>query len=199
MNHLAHFFLSENDENVAIGNFIADFITNKELPNFSLGIRQGIFLHREIDSFTDTHPLVKQSTKRLHPFHHKYSPVIVDIYYDFLLAKNWERFSPTISVRDFTHRMYDLLKIRKEELPATLKKRIGYMISDDWLMKYTTYDGLEEAFKRIEKAAAFPGNFGNAAEHLALFLTDFDVEFCAFFPDLEAHVKVSLKEIRGAD
>ena len=92
MNHLAHFFLSGNDEDLAIGNFVADFITNRELPNYTEGVKRGIFLHRAIDAFTDSHLVVKQSTKRLHPFHHKYSPVIVDVYYDFLLAKNWDKF-----------------------------------------------------------------------------------------------------------
>ena len=90
MNHLAHFVLSGDDDDLAIGNFLADFITNRQLPDFTEGVQRGIHLHRAIDAFTDAHPVVKQSTKRLHPFHHKYSPVIVDVYYDFLLAKNWE-------------------------------------------------------------------------------------------------------------
>ena len=80
MNHLAHFFLSGDDDDLKIGNFIADFISNKEIDDYTEGVQRGIKLHRAIDAFTDTHPIVKQSTKRLHPFHHKYSPVIVNIY-----------------------------------------------------------------------------------------------------------------------
>ncbi|MBL7814270.1 MAG: DUF479 domain-containing protein [Saprospiraceae bacterium] len=194
MNHLAHFFLSGDDEDLAIGNFVADFITNKELPQFTEGVQRGIILHREIDAFTDAHPIVKQSTKRLHPFHHKYSPVIVDIYYDFLLAKNWQNYSltdPSVwndSLRDFTNKMYRILTDRHIELPERLKTRLPRMIADDWLMKYTTYKGLHGAFLRIEKAAAFPGNFGNAAKHLEQFLEAFDAEFNQFFPELQKHV-----------
>jgi acyl carrier protein phosphodiesterase len=189
MNHLAHFFLSGDDEDVTIGNFIADFITNKDLPALTEGVKRGVMLHREIDAFTDAHPVVKQSTHRLHPFHHKYAPVIVDIYYDYLLAKNWSKFSPpSVTVEDFTQKMYVLLEKRKQDLPEKLRKRIHHMIADNWLMKFTTFDGLEEAFARVERAAAFPGNFGNAAEHLMLFLDDFDAEFLAFFPDLQKHV-----------
>lgn len=194
MNHLAHFFLSGDDEDLAIGNFVADFITNKELPQFTEGVQRGIILHREIDAFTDAHPIVKQSTKRLHSFHHKYSPVIVDIYYDFLLAKNWQNYSltdPSVwndSLRDFTNKMYRILTDRHIELPERLKTRLPRMIADDWLMKYTTYKGLHGAFLRIEKAAAFPGNFGNAAKHLEQFLEAFDAEFNQFFPELQKHV-----------
>jgi acyl carrier protein phosphodiesterase len=152
-------------------------------------------LHREIDAFTDAHPVVKQSTKRLHPFHHKYSPVIVDVYYDFLLAKNWTQYAQIPSsvkkddLRSFVDNIYNLLTNRILELPEKLQKRLHLMIADDWLMRYTTYEGLHGAFLRIEKAASFPGNFGNAAAHLEQFLDAFDIEFNLFFPDLQRHVK----------
>ena len=206
MNHLAHFVLSGKDEDLAIGNFVADFITNRQLPTFTEGVQRGIWLHREIDAFTDAHPVVKQSTKRLHPFHHKYSPVIVDVYYDFLLAKNWDKFGekntpntgstdPSVasalartSLPIFVENAYNLLNLRINELPERLKMMLPRMIADDFLMKPTTFKGLEYAFSRIEKAAAFPGNFGHAAEHLETFLEEFDGEFCAFFPDLQNHV-----------
>ena len=191
MNHLAHFFLSGNDEDLAIGNFVADFITNRELPNYTEGVKRGIFLHREIDAFTDSHPVVKQSTKRLHPFHHKYSPVIVDVYYDFLLAKNWDKYAVGNEgdLRFFVDKIYNLLTNRVLELPEKLQKRLHLMIADDWLMRYTTFEGLNGAFLRIEKATTFPGNFGNAAAHLEEFLDEFDIEFNLFFPDLQHHVK----------
>jgi acyl carrier protein phosphodiesterase len=195
MNHLAHFVLSGKDEDLAIGNFVADFITNRQLPTFTEGVQRGIWLHREIDAFTDAHPIVKQSTKRLHPFHHKYSPVIVDVYYDFLLAKNWDKFGrldskndPSVSLPVFVKNAYNLVNSRIDELPERLQTFLPRMINDDFLMKPTTFKGLDDAFSRIEKAAAFPGNFGNAAEHLEEFLEEFDAEFCAFFPDLQKHV-----------
>ena len=204
MNHLAHFFLSGNDDDLAIGNFVADFIKNRELPNFTEGVKRGIFLHRAIDAFTDAHPIVKQSTQRLHPFHHKYSPVIVDVYYDFLLAKNWEKYEKeapfpkesgfrsstvkTVNLRDYIDNIYKLLTNRILELPNGLQKHLAHMISDDWLMRYTNYDGLQIVFLRIEKKTTFAGDFGNAAKHLEQFLEEFDAEFNLFFPDLQAHV-----------
>ena len=199
MNHLAHFFLSKNNDDLAIGNFVADFITNKEIPFFTEGVQKGIKLHREIDFFTDTHPMVKQSTKRLHEYHHKYSPVIVDVYYDYLLGKNWTTFQQDpsaclsgrqVSLSVFTQNIYSLLTSRHDELPKNLQTNIKRMIADDWLMRYTTLEGLHEAFKRIEKYATFPGNFGNAAKHLEDFMPDFDEEFLAFFPDLIKHVEI---------
>ncbi len=199
MNHLAHFFLSGDNEDLAIGNFVADFISNRELPQFTEGVKRGIMLHRKIDAFTDAHPVVKQSTKRLHPFHHKYSPVIVDIYYDFLLAKNWDKYAvgdPSVwndDLRSFIDKIYNLLTNRHLELPTKLRNRLPRMIADDWLMRYTTYEGLHRAFLMIEKHAAFPGNFGNAATHLEMYLEEFDAEFNLYFPDLQSHVSAVIR------
>ena len=198
MNHLAHFVLSGDDDDLAMGNFVADFITNRQLPDFREDVQRGIHLHRAIDAFTDAHPVVKQSTKRLHPFHHKYSPVIVDVYYDFLLAKNWEKCGTTgpsvasslamTTLPVFVEKMYNLLISRAEEMPERLQTFLPRMIADDFLMKPTTFEGLNKSFERIEKATHFPSNFGNAAGHLEEFLSEFDAEFCQFFPDLQNHV-----------
>jgi acyl carrier protein phosphodiesterase len=194
MNHLAHFFLSDNKEDIMIGNFIADFISNKELPLYTEGVQKGIMLHRDIDAFTDSHPLVKQGTKRLHPFHHKYAPVIVDIYYDFLLAKNWSTYAPSVKMTDFIENIYRILKKRHEELPEKLKKRLPYMIKNNWLMTYTTLEGLNDTFERVERQAAFPGNFGNATHHLEVYMEEFEEEFNNFFPDLMAITKKILEK-----
>jgi acyl carrier protein phosphodiesterase len=67
MNFLAHIYLSGDSEDLLIGNFIADFVKGKQYEQFVGSIQKGIFLHRQIDYFTDTHALVRQSTKRLQP------------------------------------------------------------------------------------------------------------------------------------
>ena len=92
MNFLAHIYLSGEDEGITIGNFIADGIKGKKYLSYPASIQKGILLHRGIDSFTDSHPTVRQSTARLHENYGHYSGVIVDILYDHFLAKNWEEY-----------------------------------------------------------------------------------------------------------
>ena len=55
MNFLAHLYLSQNNTNIMIGNFIAVHIIGNHFKDYSKEIQQGIFLHREIDTFTGTH------------------------------------------------------------------------------------------------------------------------------------------------
>ena len=79
MNFLAHIYLSGDDDGVIIGNFIADGIKGSKYKNFPDSIQKGILLHRGIDTFTDRHPIVRQSTARLHTKYSHYSGIIVDI------------------------------------------------------------------------------------------------------------------------
>ena len=92
MNFLAHIYLSGDDPNIQLGNFIGDFVKGRNLvEQFGHEIAKGIELHRAIDEFTDKHPIVKLSKVRLREKYRHYAPVIVDIFYDHYLAKNWEK------------------------------------------------------------------------------------------------------------
>ncbi|MGB5646129.1 MAG: ACP phosphodiesterase, partial [Muriicola sp.] len=93
MNFLAHIFLSFGDKEISIGNFIADSIRGNKYTHLPATIQKGIILHREIDTFTDAHPIHKKSSKRLHPTQGHYSGVVIDVFYDHFLAKNWAQYS----------------------------------------------------------------------------------------------------------
>ena len=93
MNFLAHIYLSFGDDDVTIGNFIADSIRGNKYTHLPERVQKGILLHRDIDTYTDAHDIPKQSSKRLHKNYSHYSRVIVDIFYDHFLAKNWVTYS----------------------------------------------------------------------------------------------------------
>ena len=60
MNYLVHIFLSGDDRRVQIGNFVGDAVKGRAYENYPLGFREGILLHREIDDYTDHHPVVRE-------------------------------------------------------------------------------------------------------------------------------------------
>ncbi len=84
MNYLAHLYLSGKSEELLIGNFIADSVKGAEIDKFSTEIKAGIVMHRLIDTYTDSHPIVSESKIRLREKYKKYSGVVVDIFYDHL-------------------------------------------------------------------------------------------------------------------
>ena len=61
MNYLAHIFLSGNDRCIQIGNFIGDGVKGDGYKQYPRKFQQGILLHREIDAFSDRHPLVREA------------------------------------------------------------------------------------------------------------------------------------------
>jgi len=187
MNYLAHIFLSCDNEDLLIGNFIADSITMKELTNVPDEIYAGIELHRKIDTYTDKHAVVRKATKRLRKHHKKYSPVVIDVLYDHLLANNWERYSD-LSLPDYAQEVYKVFARRKDDLPAGLQLRLPRMIENDWLNNYKTVEGLQFTLNRMDERTSFPSNFGGAIDHLHEDYDLFTEEFNAFFPDIIAYV-----------
>lgn len=182
MNFLAHTFLSCDDEHLLLGNFLADFLKNKEVLLLPESIQKGIFLHRKIDSFTDQHPLVKQGTRRLQARHRKYSPVIIDIFYDYLLANNWLLYTAE-SLEDFTQRVYKILRNNLALMPPRLQDRVANMIAHDWLMSYGRKDGLAYTFQRVQERVSKPEQFMKVMDSLDRDMEVLTTEFNAFFPE----------------
>ena len=187
MNYLAHLFLGQHDEDILLGNFIADGIRNRELPNFSDSVQRGIWLHRRIDDFTDRHPLVREGTRVLHPTQGKYAPVVIDVYFDFLLARNWSRYTNEPYER-FADRMYDTLRRRHEDLPTSMQRYVPKMLNGRWLDNYRTLVGLQFTFERLERRVRFPNQLQTATTMLERELPFFDDLFQRFFPDVQRMV-----------
>lgn len=183
MNYLAHIFLSCGNEDLLIGNFIADSISNREVAEYSSGIQEGIRLHRQIDSYTDQHPIVRQGTRRLQTHHRKYAPVVLDVLYDHLLANNWDRYSGQ-SLEAFADKVYKIFEKRMEEMPKKLKAKLPTMISHNWLCNYKSIKGLEFTLSKIDERTKFASNFKSAVEHLQADHAQFTKEFNQFFPEV---------------
>ena len=108
MNYLAHFLLSKQNEALIIGNFIADDVKGKQYKKYPEAVQQGILMHREIDSFTDSHPIVTNSKNLIRKFQKKYTPVVVDVFYDYFLARNFSNYS-TFELNEFSLKIYTIL------------------------------------------------------------------------------------------
>ena len=188
MNFLAHLFLSCDQEDLLIGNFIADFVPNREVKAYPEGIKQGIMLHRQIDSYTDTHPVARRSARRLYSRHSKYASVIIDIFYDHLLAINWELYSDR-SLPDFAEEAYRVLEVNIGRMPPILQQRLPRMIADNWLVRYASFDGVGFTIERMKNRASKPHLLSDAVESLMKDYSDFDAEFNLFFPDIIAFVE----------
>ena len=180
MNFLAHIFLSSDNELLTIGNFAGDAVKGKDFTHFPAAMQAGIQLHREIDTFTDAHPVVRQSTKRLHENYSHYSGIIVDIFYDHFLAKNWERYSD-IPLSVFIDNFYRCLNKHFDLLPEPIKVLTPFMIKENWLLSYTTIEGIQKVLNGMNRRTKGLSKMNNATTELQDHYQAFEDDFTLFF------------------
>lgn len=193
MNFLAHIYLSGDNDLIKIGNFMADGIRGKQFKNYPLEVQKGIVLHRAIDTFTDAHPVFRQSTKKLHSRYHHYAGVIVDVFYDHFLAKNWVNYSDE-DLDDYVAAFYQSLS---DNIPILSERTITimpYMIKQNWLLSYQTIEGIDKILTQMDSRTKNQSKMRFASEELTEFYTEFEQDFTLFFEDLRAHAKQKLME-----
>jgi acyl carrier protein phosphodiesterase len=193
MNFLAHLYLSGNSADVMTGNFIGDFVRGKNLHDkFNKQVVLGIELHRSIDAFTDSHAVVGQSKKRLFPYYRHYAAVIIDIYYDHFLARNWALYHTEL-LPDYADACYAILQARLEQLPQEVQYVLPYMIKGNWLVSYATTAGIQRALSGMARRTSFVSRMEEAVGDLELHYADFESEFKLFFPELRQHASNFLR------
>jgi len=194
MNYLAHIYLSNENPDLQIGNFIADFIKSNRYKYLPENIQQGIFLHRQIDSFTDTHPVVKQSKRRLHKRYRLYGGIIIDIFYDHFLAKNWSKYHK-LELYKYSENFYTLLNKNIAILPSKAIKLLPYMTRDNWLLNYGNLNGIEKTLIGMNKRTLLRSRMHLAIADLKLHYDDFESDFNSFFGELIIFSTQKIKEI----
>jgi acyl carrier protein phosphodiesterase len=186
MNFLAHIYLSGDNHKVIVGNFIGDFVKGNQINDYDPEIKKGIELHREIDHFTDNHSIVRESKDRLRPEFRHYSAVIVDVFYDHFLAKNWLNYSQ-IPLIEFTKNFYEMIETYKTKTPDGVNHMLQYMKRDNWLYHYHLLEGIHRALSGMARRTKFESKMEHATKYLEDYFDEFGNEFDRFFPDLQKH------------
>jgi acyl carrier protein phosphodiesterase len=191
VNWLAHVFLSEPSTEFQLGNLLADVVRGPQRDAMSADFIRGAACHKAIDAFTDAHPVVRRSRARVGSEHRRFSGVLVDVFYDYYLARNWPRYS-TITLDTYTATFYAGARQHLSDLPPDARTLLERIIRHDLLGSYAQVEGVERALRRISTYLTsrwrrqFELERGVSAlvAHDAAFAADFD----EFFPTLQAHV-----------
>ena len=188
MNYLAHIYLSRDHELISIGNFMADSIKGNKYKTYPTDLQKGILLHRQIDSFTDAHEIVRKSKRRLNDRYGLYRGVVIDIFYDHFLASLWDEYSD-LPLQDFVSRTYDLLKRNYKVLPESIKRWFPTFLENNWMMTYRTVDGIELVLERMSANTSLPNHAGYAVDVLKEQYSVFEEDFREFFPLIVAFLE----------
>lgn len=133
-----------------IGNFIGDFVKGKQHNNYPRSMQQGILLHRAIDHFTDQHHVVLETTDLMRPSFGRYSGIVLDMYFDYFLAHNFQKYS-SLSFHLFCFRFYARVLLHYFNLPKKVRSFIFHFIGSHRLNKYRSKKGLFETLEIMHK------------------------------------------------
>jgi len=197
MNFLAHLYLSEENTNIMIGNFIADSIRGNKFTHLHPEIQKGIRLHREIDTFTDAHEIVRRSKRRLHKRYGLYAGVVIDIFYDHYLARNWSDYS-AIPLDLYVDQVYELLQENFAILPEKSQHMLPFMIDYNWLYNYQYQEGIERVMNGMNRRTKNRAQMDLAIEDLRTLDHEFQEDFSQFFKELCTFSHQKLIDIQSA-
>ncbi len=189
MNYLSHIYLSGESEEIKLGNFIGDFVKGQQFLKYPPDIAKGILLHRQIDSFTDSHPVIRECNVKLRPGFGKHSGIVIDIFMDHFLAVNWHHYSFE-KLSFFSKRFHAVLLSNFFQLPAQVKMFIPFLIQNKRLQSYSSFEGIEKTLRIMVQHTSLPAETEFAIKILEDEYSFFNNAFHRFFPEIIHFIEI---------
>ncbi|MGA6099310.1 ACP phosphodiesterase [Stutzerimonas marianensis] len=186
MNYLAHLHLGGTQPGELLGSLYGDFVKGPLQGRWPADIEAGIRLHRQIDAYTDSHPLVLQAKQRFARDRRRYAGILVDLFFDHCLAAHWHDYADEPLPR-FTARVYQVLEAQAE-LPGTLAMIAPRMAAQDWLGSYREFGVMERVVGNMSRRLSRPEGLAGGAVDLEQLYEPLQADFRAFYPELIAFV-----------
>lgn len=166
-----------------VGNFIADHIKGNYRGQYPISIERGIELHHQIDAFTDSHPITREIRNTLFKNHRHYSNVIVDMFYDHFLAKNFDNFSSK-SLTEFIFFCEKNLEPFIALFPISAERYFLGMKKYNWMNEYKSIEGLHHILNLMGQRTNYQ-QLKNATFQLEQDYSYYETCFFIFFETLQ--------------
>lgn len=195
MNHLAHIFLSRHHPPSLVGNLCADFLKKKDRDRSDSIVKLGIKLHHWIDRYTDAHPIVKEMNLHMKPLCGRYSPVVIDVLMDHILATHWNFFDHR-EYQNFCESTFQQINywLSQVTLPELVIERVRAMINDRWIANFDQESGMLKVLDTLAVRANFIDDFTLSWNHFLIHSNFYTGKFMEFFPELDAYISLRCQE-----
>lgn len=187
MNYLGHLYLSPPSEDALLGSLMGDFVKGPIAAHFPPAIARAIALHRKLDSFTDSHPVVAISRARISSGRRRYAGIMLDVFYDHFLARHWGEFHQQ-PLGSFTAHVYEILERRHGELPETLQRVAPSMRRWDWFGSYARIDTIDGTLNRIGQRLRRENTLQDSVGELLDNYANLESDFRRFLPEARSFV-----------
>ena len=193
MNWLAHLLLAEPNPEARLGNLLGDLVKGTQRQTLNANLQRGLECHQAIDIFTDKHPVVKCSKQRIDSEYRRFAGILIDVFYDYILATNWQDYS-NIPLTEFTSIVYASWSGHLSSLPVYPQGVIRRLIAEDWLSSYSSLEGIEQTLARISyrlnRRSRRKRNY-NLTPAIAQLTSNYSLlkqDFRQFFPQLQLYI-----------
>jgi acyl carrier protein phosphodiesterase len=184
MNYLAHVFLARHGDAAMVGAMLGDFVKASDVNRYEPDIAREIMLHRHIDSYTDSHPVVREARELFGAGRRRYAGIVLDVFYDHELSRHWERWSD-MPRQALIARFYRALMAHEPVLPERLREMLPYLVQQDWLGGYASFEGVEATIARVSRRLSRNGELlRDGVQDLVRHRDAIADGFERFFPDL---------------
>ncbi len=183
MNHLAHTLLAGDDEFLRLGGLMGDFVHGKPDAALPGGVIAGIRLHRAIDVYTDSHPVVVEARALLPVPYRRYGGILLDMWFDHLLARDFPRWSDH-PLDEYSVGVRELLYRHESLLPPGLLRFRHYMEAHALPAGYARLEEMGAAFDGISHRLRRANPVAEALPVLVGLDRPLQAAFEAFFPQL---------------
>ncbi|NII11253.1 ACP phosphodiesterase [Oleiagrimonas sp. C23AA] len=182
MNHLAHAWLAGGDAGLEVGGLMGDFVRGTPDETLPDSLRQGIALHRAIDTYTDAHPVVAAARARFEPPWRRYAGIMLDVWFDYCLAHQLRAQGEDLDA--FSARLRQRLRAHWPWLPARLQRFSGYMQAHGLPAAYAEPAMLKNVFAGLSQRLSRANPLADAWPQLHAQAPRLEADYRAFFPDL---------------
>jgi acyl carrier protein phosphodiesterase len=170
-------------------NLFADFVKGNDFGKYPAIIREGIALHRRIDTYIDNHPSVIELLNLLYSDLPKVSGIAVDLFFDHLLAKNWSmynKFPLEIFVDDF----FKYSDENNVYYSRTFEQVLDLIQKDNWITNYQYIEGLNFACTGLSNRISFENELKNGVSVFLKFEEIITQTFSTFIDDAIKEFKI---------
>jgi acyl carrier protein phosphodiesterase len=197
MNYIAHLHLAQHTKTSLVGNFLGDFIKGSTLEDLPLDLQFGIRLHRQIDTYTDSHGVVLALKQTFPKSIRRYSGIVLDIYFDYLLMQHWQQLSDTyVEKQSLFNQFYRDLALLHHDISPHFRRVKSGLLRYQWLDDYEELAACLRAMQAVEKRFSRPTEFAQQAmEFIQENSAGLRQSFLHFYPDLLRHSELFISKL----
>lgn len=187
MNFLAHAVLAGDAPALIVGGVVGDWIKGPLPGLLPPDLARGVALHRAIDSHAETHPAFQRSRNRVAADRRRYAGVLVDIFYDHLLARDWAQLRP-MPLDRYCAEVYRHIDARLADLPEPARPAMRLMAGEDWLHSYADLAGIADVLQRMARRARQPNPLAGGELAFSADAAGFAEDFAEWYADAQRFV-----------